>query len=251
MTLTAFAVGGLLLLAASNTLRSPSQALKAPGSTKRLGSPMAVGERQHLAGSSPLQRQAVAGPVNLAEWEPEPPVRIGHGFDIHRMTSKTDPEVRGPVIVGGVTFEDFDMGIVAHSDGDVVYHSVVDAIFGALTLPDIGTFFPDTDPRWKGAPSNVFMDEAWRQMDKRGYRISNIDVTIIAQAPRMIVRDHPLAEPGKPFDYKAEMVENVAELMGCPTSRVNVKARTHEKVDAVGEKRAISCHVVVILERKP
>jgi len=185
------------------------------------------------------------------EWATEPAVRIGHGFDIHRMAPHDDPEVGGPVIVGGVAFDDLNIGIVAHSDGDVVYHSVVDAIFGALTLPDIGQFFPDTDPRWKGAPSDVFMKEAWQQMTDRGYRIGNVDVTIIAQAPRMIIKDHPKAEPGKPYDHKLGMVENIASLLQCPPERVNVKARTHENVDAVGKKEAISCHVVAILERAP
>mmetsp|Transcript_18299 Transcript_18299/g.42735 ORF Transcript_18299/g.42735 Transcript_18299/m.42735 type:complete len:234 (-) Transcript_18299:32-733(-) len=180
----------------------------------------------------------------------EPLLRVGHGFDIHRMAPRSDPEVDGPVVVGGVTFDDFELGIVAHSDGDVVYHSVVDAVFGSLGLPDIGQFFPDTDPRWKGAPSDVFMTEAWNQMDAREYQIANVDVTIIAQAPRMIVKDHPLAKPGIPFDHKKAMEDNIAKLMKCDRNRVNVKARTHEKVDAVGEKRALSCHVVVALERR-
>mmetsp|Transcript_6871 Transcript_6871/g.14163 ORF Transcript_6871/g.14163 Transcript_6871/m.14163 type:complete len:293 (-) Transcript_6871:44-922(-) len=185
------------------------------------------------------------------DWSGQPSMRIGHGFDIHRMAPRDDPEVGGPVVIGGVAFDDFNLGIVAHSDGDIVYHSVVDAIFGALTLPDIGQFFPDTDPRWKGAASWVFMEEAWRQMDERKYRIGNIDVTIIAQAPRMMVKDHPQAEPGKPFDHKLAMIDNIARLLKCPPGRINVKARTHEKVDAVGEKRAVSCHVVAVLERIP
>lgn len=198
-----------------------------------------------------VRRSAAGDDFDPAEWEAEPPIRIGHGFDIHRMVLKDDPEVQGPVTLGGVVFEDFERGIVAHSDGDAIYHSVVDAVFGALGLPDIGQFFPDTDPRWKGAPSDVFMREAWNQMQARGYRIGNVDVTIIAQAPRMMVKDHPLAEPGKPFDHKLAMTDNIAVLMKCPKDRINVKARTHEKVDAVGEKRAISCHVVAVLERKP
>lgn len=185
---------------------------------------------------------------NTKSWSSEPSVRIGHGFDIHRMAPHGNAEVNGPVIIGGVTFDDFDLGIVAHSDGDIVYHSVVDSIFGALTLPDIGQFFPDTDPRWKNAASDKFMDEAWKQMDARNYRVGNIDVTIIAQAPKMMVKDHPLAEAGKPFDHKVAMTNNIARLLNCPPSRINVKARTHENVDAVGEKRALSCHVVAILE---
>eukprot|EP00403_Amphidinium_massartii_P020165 CAMPEP_0178417596 /NCGR_PEP_ID=MMETSP0689_2-20121128/24653_1 /TAXON_ID=160604 /ORGANISM="Amphidinium massartii, Strain CS-259" /LENGTH=243 /DNA_ID=CAMNT_0020038961 /DNA_START=1 /DNA_END=728 /DNA_ORIENTATION=- len=168
----------------------------------------------------------------------EPLLRVGHGFDIHRMAPHEDAEVGGPVVIGGVTFSDFDLGIVAHSDGDVVYHSIVDAVFGALGLPDIGQYFPDSDPRWKGAPSKVFMAEAWKQMDDRGYRIGNVDVTIIAQAPRMMDKNHPEAKPGKPFDHKLAMEDNIADLMKCDRNRVNVKARTHENVDAVGEKRA-------------
>lgn len=191
-----------------------------------------------------------AAGLDAAAWA-EPAIRIGHGFDIHRMAPHDDPEVGGPVTIGGVVFGEFELGIVAHSDGDVIYHSVVDSIFGALTLPDIGQFFPDTDPRWKGAASHVFMREAHSQMDARGYRIGNVDVTLIAQAPRMIVKDHPLATPAKPFDHKLAMIENIAALLRCPIGRINVKARTHEKVDAVGEKRAISCHVVTVLERKP
>ena len=204
----------------------------------------------HVRSSFALHAAGGAAGFDAAAWA-EPVIRIGHGFDIHRMAPHDDPEVGGPVTIGGVVFGDFELGIVAHSDGDVIYHSVVDSIFGALTLPDIGQFFPDTDPRWKGAASHVFMREAYGQMDARGYRIGNIDVTLIAQAPRMIVKDHPLATPGKPFDHKLAMIENIAKLLQCPIGRINVKARTHEKVDAVGEKRAISCHVVTVLERKP
>lgn len=204
----------------------------------------------HVRSGVALHAAGAAGARDATQWA-EPPIRIGHGFDIHRMAPHDDPEVGGPVTIGGVAFADFELGIVAHSDGDVIYHSVVDSIFGALTLPDIGQFFPDTDPRWKGAASDVFMEEAHRQMDMRGYRVGNIDVTLIAQAPRMIVADHPLATPGQPFDHKRAMVENIARLLRCPPGRVNVKARTHEKVDAVGEKRAVSCHVVAVLERKP
>mmetsp|Transcript_20108 Transcript_20108/g.51808 ORF Transcript_20108/g.51808 Transcript_20108/m.51808 type:complete len:222 (-) Transcript_20108:275-940(-) len=211
---------------------------------------LALAPPARVRGGVSVRATPAVASFDPAQWPAEPPLRIGHGFDIHRMAPKSDPEVGGPVTIGGVVFSEFELGIVAHSDGDVVYHSIVDAIFGALTLPDIGQFFPDTDPRWKGAPSDVFMREAWEQMDARGYRVGNVDVTIIAQAPRMMVMDHPLAEPGKPFDHKLKMVENIAGQLRCPPSRVNVKARTHEKVDAVGEKRAVSCHVVIILEKK-
>ncbi len=109
----------------------------------------------------------------------EPPMRIGHGWDIHRLAPIQ--EAGQGCVIGGVKVDNFDLGVVAHSDGDVLYHSATDAILGALTLPDIGQFFPDTDPRWKGCDSEKFLDEAWRQMDARGYMISNLDVTLVLQ----------------------------------------------------------------------
>lgn len=121
----------------------------------------------------------------------EPFLRIGHGYDIHRMASRE--EAGQPVVISGVTFDgsdapDFEMGCVAHSDGDVVYHSVVDAILGALTMPDIGQLFPDNDPRLRGANSEIFMTEAYSRMRGRGYLIGNVDVTLICQKPRVNVR---------------------------------------------------------------
>ena len=106
-------------------------------------------------------------------------MRIGHGWDIHRLAPIQ--EAGQGCVIGGVKVDNFDLGVVAHSDGDVLYHSATDAILGALTLPDIGQFFPDTDPRWKGCDSEKFLDEAWRQMDARGYMISNLDVTLVLQ----------------------------------------------------------------------
>jgi 2-C-methyl-D-erythritol 2,4-cyclodiphosphate synthase len=183
-----------------------------------------------------------------SEWTEEPSIRIGHGFVIQRILPKGHPEVTGHIAIGGVIFDNLNFGIVAPSDGDVIYHSIVDAVFGALGLPDIGQFFPDSDPRWKYAPSHVFLKEAWQQMDRRGYRIGNVDVTLITQTPRLMDEDHPMAELGKPYDHKLAMVDNVAALLRCPPNRINVKARAHEEVDAVGEKRALSCHVVTVLE---
>lgn len=175
-------------------------------------------------------REGVAAPLCATpEAEAEPLLRIGHGFDIHRMA----PGLK--LVIGGVDI-DYELGVEAHSDGDVVYHSVVDAILGALTLPDIGQLFPDNDPRWSGADSSVFMEEAYRRMDERGYRIGNVDVTLILQKPKV-------------KDIKPLMKDNIVRLLHTTPGRVNVKARTHEKVDSVGESRALSCHVVVILER--
>lgn len=158
----------------------------------------------------------------------QPRVRVGHGFDLHRL------EAGHPLVVGGVRLE-HDAGCVAHSDGDVVYHTVTDAILGALGGDDIGTLFPDTDPAWAAADSRVFVMAACRRMRDAGYAVGNLDVTVILQRPKMA-------------PHKAAVRRNLAELLGCDPSRVNVKAKTHEQVDAVGEGRAIACHGVVALE---
>eukprot|EP01039_Chlorochromonas_danica_P000844 gene844-919_t len=159
----------------------------------------------------------------------EPVIRIGHGYDIHRLVEGK------PLIIAGVNIP-HTKGADAHSDGDAVYHSVVDAILGALTLPDIGQLFPDNDPRWKGADSSIFMEEAYKRMIDKGYRIGNLDVTLILQTPKV-------------KDIKPLMKANLVRLLHTTDNRVNVKARTHEKVDSVGEGNAYECHVVVLLEK--
>lgn len=153
--------------------------------------------------------------------------RIGHGFDLHRL----EPGL--PLILGGVRLK-HDRGCAGHSDGDAVYHCVVDAILGALSLPDIGQLFPDTDPQFKDCASHVFMEAAYEKMQQRGYRVSNLDVTIILERPKMA-------------PHKAIIRENIARLMHTHVDNINVKAKTHEKVDAVGENRAVSVHAVVML----
>jgi 2-C-methyl-D-erythritol 2,4-cyclodiphosphate synthase len=157
------------------------------------------------------------------------PFRIGHGFDLHRLEEGRD------LIVGGVKIE-HDRGAAGHSDGDVVYHAVTDAILGAIGEPDIGQLFPDNDPQWKGADSKVFVAEADRKMREAGYVIGNLDVTVICQRPKL-------------SPHKDTMRRNLAYLLGCDESQVNLKGKTHEKVDAIGEGRAIGCHVVVLLNR--
>lgn len=155
--------------------------------------------------------------------------RIGHGFDLHCLES-------GPaLIVGGVHIE-HDRGAVAHSDGDVVYHAVTDAVLGALGEADIGQLFPDRDPKWKGADSSIFVQAAARRMAEAGYTIGNVDVTVILQRPKV-------------GPHKDAMRRNLAGLLDCKVSQVNVKGKTHEGVDALGENRAIACHVVVLLMR--
>ncbi len=155
--------------------------------------------------------------------------RIGHGFDLHRL----EPGL--PLVVGGVGLA-HDRGCAAHSDGDVVYHAVVDAVLGALGQEDIGQLFPDTDPKWKAADSRVFVEEATRRMNAAGYTVGNLDVTVILQRPKL-------------SPHKAAVRANLAGLLGCELARVNVKGKTHENVDAIGENRAIACHAVVLLIR--
>jgi 2-C-methyl-D-erythritol 2,4-cyclodiphosphate synthase len=157
------------------------------------------------------------------------PMRVGHGFDLHRL----EPGL--PLVLGGVTLA-HDRGCAGHSDGDAVYHCVVDAVLGALALPDIGQLFPDTDPRFKGAASHVFMSAAFERMAAAGYAIGNLDVTIILERPKL-------------SPHKAFIRQNIADLLHTDLENVNVKAKTHEKVDAVGENRAVAVHAVVILVR--
>ena len=190
-----------------------------------------------------------AAPLAVTDTTAEPLIRIGHGYDIHRMASRE--ETGQPMTIGGVKYDgstgpDFALGCVANSDGDVIYHSVVDAILGALTQPDIGQLFPDTaggSSEWTGSGSEVFMEEAYSRMTKRGYEIGNVDVTVIAEKPRLNV-EH------KGVTLKQLMRGNVARLLRTDISRVGIKARTHEKVDSVGEARALECHVVLTMQRK-
>lgn len=177
--------------------------------------------------------QAEHQPAVAAAPKPKPPAlpfRVGHGFDLHRL----EPGL--PLIIGGISIP-HDRGCEAHSDGDVLLHCVVDAILGALGLPDIGQIFPDTDPRWKGAESSVFMREAVKLMHQAGYELGNLDATLILQKPKI-----------SPF--KETIRSNLCDLLGADPSVVNLKAKTHEKVDSLGENRSIAAHTVVLLMRK-
>jgi len=155
------------------------------------------------------------------------PYRIGHGFDLHRLVPGK------PLVVCGQTLE-HDRGCDAHSDGDVVYHAVTDAVLGALGHEDIGQLFPNTDEKWHAADSAVFVNEAVRRMREAGYALGNLDITVILERPRL-------------GPHKQTMRANLVGLLGCDPGRVNLKGKTHEAVDALGENRAIACHVVVLL----
>uniref|UniRef100_A0A2N9IRK0 2-C-methyl-D-erythritol 2,4-cyclodiphosphate synthase n=1 Tax=Fagus sylvatica TaxID=28930 RepID=A0A2N9IRK0_FAGSY len=158
------------------------------------------------------------------------PFRVGHGFDLHRL------EPGYPLIIGGINIP-HERGCEAHSDGDVLLHCVVDAILGALGLPDIGQIFPDNDPKWKGAASSVFIKEAVRLMHEAGYELGNLDATLILQRPKV-------------SPHKEAIKANLSALLGADPSVVNLKAKTHEKVDSLGENRSIAAHTVVLLMRK-
>ncbi|KAK9817600.1 hypothetical protein WJX74_010422 [Apatococcus lobatus] len=200
-------------------------------------------QRSSAAQRSRCMATAAGVPMSEAasptlEWPPasnDPPVlpfRVGLGFDLHRLE-----EGDYKLIIGGVEIP-HSRGCVAHSDGDVLLHTVTDAILGALCMPDIGQQFPDTDPKWKGAASDVFVRESVRLMEDRGYQLGNLDATIIAQKPKL-----------SPF--KEQIRNNLANLLGAHPSVINLKAKTHEGVDSLGENRSIACHAVVMLMRDP
>lgn len=137
-------------------------------------------------------------------------------------------------MLGGVTIP-HSHGPISHSDGDALYHAVTDAVLGALALPDIGQLFPDTDPRHESQNSATFLAAAMERVQAMGYGVVNLDATVILE--------HPKLSP-----HKDTMRENLSRLVGVPLDRVNVKGKTHEKVDAVGEGRAVEVHCVVLLQ---
>lgn len=159
--------------------------------------------------------------------------RIGHGYDLHRLEPLAPNGAGRPLVIGGVRFG-HDRGPVGHSDGDALLHAVTDAVLGALGEPDIGQLFPDTDPRHEGQDSRVFLEEALRRMRAAGYALGNCDATIVLERPKLNPR-------------KDEVRARLAEVMGVARERVNIKGKTHERVDAVGEGRAIEVHAVVLL----
>lgn len=154
-------------------------------------------------------------------------IRIGHGYDLHKLTYNRK------LILGGVLIP-YELGLLGHSDADVLYHAVCDAVLGALALGDIGRHFPDNDPAYKDIDSGILCEKVCNLMKERGMRIGNIDVTVIAQRPRL-------------SPYIADMRENLACVFECETDRVNVKATTEEGLGATGEGLAISAHAVVLL----
>ena len=155
-------------------------------------------------------------------------MRIGHGYDVHKLVEGRD------LILGGVKI-DYEKGLLGHSDADVLLHAVSDALLGAAGLGDIGKHFPDTDPQYKGADSLVLLQVVAQRVKEAGYRVSNIDVTMIAQRPKL----RPHIE---------QMEKNIAGAVGIDVSRVNVKATTEEKLGFTGEELGMACHAVCLLE---
>ena len=155
-------------------------------------------------------------------------MRIGHGYDVHKLVPGRD------LILGGVKIE-YELGVLGHSDADVLLHAVSDALLGAAGLGDIGRHFPDTDPKYKGADSLELLRQVAGKVSAAGYRVSNIDVTMIAQKPKL-------------KDHIPQMVENIARAVGISSERVNVKATTEEKLGFTGEGLGMSCHAVCLLD---
>lgn len=159
--------------------------------------------------------------------------RIGHGYDLHRLEPVAPDGPGRPFRLGGVTF-DHPLGPVGHSDGDAVYHAVTDALLGALGEPDIGRLFPDDDPQHDNADSSIFIAEAMRRVRGASYTVGNIDITVICERPKL-------------GNNRGAIRANIATLLDCDVSHINIKGKTHEMVDAVGEGRAVEVHCVVLL----
>ncbi len=154
-------------------------------------------------------------------------IRIGHGFDVHAFGEQR------PLMIGGVEIP-YHTGFIAHSDGDVALHALTDALLGAVALGDIGKLFPDTDMQYKNADSRGLLREAYRQVLAQGYQVGNVDITIIAQAPKM--RPH--------ID---NMRAVIAQDLNCDIAQVNVKATTTEKLGFTGRGEGIACEAVALL----
>jgi 2-C-methyl-D-erythritol 2,4-cyclodiphosphate synthase len=154
-------------------------------------------------------------------------LRMGLGWDVHRLTAGR------PLILGGVTVP-CEFGLEGHSDADILAHALTDAILGAAALGDIGMHFPDTDPRWKGCDSLVFLRHALHLATERGYRLVNVDTTVILERPKL-------------KDYRLPIRERLAATLGLEVDRVSVKFKTAEKVGPVGEGKSAEAQAIVAL----
>jgi 2-C-methyl-D-erythritol 2,4-cyclodiphosphate synthase len=156
--------------------------------------------------------------------------RIGQGWDTHRI------EVGRPLILGGITIP-CEFGLAGHSDADVLFHAVTDALLGSLGLGDIGMHFPDTAPEWKGANSEQFLRHSLELVEKQGYAIANVDSTIILERPKL-------------KDFRTTIRDNLARVLRLPAGCVGVKFKTAEKVGPVGESRSCEAQAAVLISRR-
>ena len=156
-------------------------------------------------------------------------IRVGQGYDVHRFNEGDH------IILGGVKI-DYEQGLEAHSDGDVVLHALCDALLGAAALGDIGKHFPDTDPEFKGADSRVLLRHVYRIVQDKGYQLVNADMTIIAQAPKMA-------------PHIAAMCSNIADDLNVAVDCINVKATTTEKLGFEGRKEGIAVQAIILIEK--
>lgn len=161
---------------------------------------------------------------------PSIPFRIGEGWDVHALVPGR------PLIIGGVTIP-HPVGLLGHSDADVLLHAITDALLGAAALGDIGRHFPDTDPRFKGSDSTVLLTEVARRVREAGFEIGNVDSTVVAQAPKL-------------GPHIPAMCTRIAQALGLPVDAVNVKAKTAEKLGPVGQGLSIEARAVALLVRR-
>lgn len=155
--------------------------------------------------------------------------RIGIGYDIHQLVEGRD------LIIGGIKIT-HEKGLLGHSDADVLIHAIIDGMLGALALDDIGTLFPDTDPKYKNIDSTILLKHVYDLIKEKGYKIVNIDSNIIAQVPKMM-------------PYIPKMKEILSSILNISPDDLSIKAKTKEKLDAVGQKLAIEANAVVLLEK--
>lgn len=155
-------------------------------------------------------------------------MRIGHGYDIHIFDEDRS------LYIGGIKIRD-NNGLLGHSDADVLIHAIMDSLLGAAGLRDIGYYFPDTDDKYKGVDSKVLLKEVMRMISDEGFKIANIDATVVMEKPKL-------------KDYIMPIREKLAEVMGISLSSINVKATTNEKQDAVGEGKAVEVFSVALIE---
>ena len=155
--------------------------------------------------------------------------RIGSGYDIHKLTTGRD------LVIGGVKIT-HEKGLLGHSDADVLIHAIIDSLLGALALADIGTLFPDTDPKYKDIDSTILLSHVYKLVNSKGYQIANLDSNIIAQQPKMM-------------PYIPKMKEVLCKILNVENSQLSIKAKTKEKLDSVGQGLAIEANATVLLKK--